>query len=224
MDVTLISRSHRVLIEGDAPRPLPRCGGQCRVPTNHSVIAATRAWVDRVVIGLNLCPFAKAVQARGQVRYVLSAARDEAALQAELVDELLALVAADPSVTDTTLLIHPQVLADFFDYSRFLPRAARQLKALKLDGVLQIASFHPHYRFRDTDDEDIANCSNRSPHPTLHLLRESSIDAAVTAFPDACEIYERNIETLRRLGLDGWRRLMAAACMGRDADEDPAPR
>jgi uncharacterized protein len=178
------------------------------MPTpDDPVIAATRAWVDRAVIGLNLCPFAKAVQARGQVRYVHTAATTPQALQAVLADELQVLAAADPAELDTTLLIHPAVLGDFLDFNDFLDVAEATLQALGLDGVLQIASFHPQYRFAGTAPDAMENHSNRSPYPVLHLLRESSIDAAVAAFPDAADIYERNIETLRRLGPQGWRRL-----------------
>lgn len=183
--------------------------GQCAMDDAATVLTATRAWVDRAVIGLNLCPFAKAVQARGQLRYVVSTARDEAALQAQLADELQALAAADPAVTETTLLIHPGVLHDFLDFNDFLGVAEATLEQLGLEGELQIASFHPRYQFADSAADDITNCSNRSPYPTLHLLRESSIDAAVAAFPDAADIYERNIATLRTLGPAGWARLMA---------------
>lgn len=183
--------------------------GQCGMDDASTVLTATRAWVDRAVIGLNLCPFAKAVQARGQLRYVVSTARDEAALLAELADELQALAAADPAVTETTLLIHPGVLHDFLDFNDFLGVAEATLEQLGLEGELQIASFHPRYQFADSAADDITNCSNRSPYPTLHLLRESSIDAAVAAFPDAADIYERNIATLRTLGPAGWARLMA---------------
>lgn len=171
------------------------------------VIAATRAWVDRAVIGLNLCPFAKAVQAKGQVRYVVCEADTPERLQQCLADELLALAGADPAQVDTTLLIHPAVLQDFLDFNGFLDVAEATLAALGLEGVLQIAAFHPGWRFAGTAPDAIENHSNRSPYPVLHLLRESSVDAAVAAFPDAAEIYERNIDTLRRLGPDGWRRL-----------------
>jgi hypothetical protein len=167
-------------------------------------IAATREWVDKAVIGLNLCPFAKSVQVKGQVRYVLSDANDTAALLAELEQELQHLAAADPEATDTTLIIHPRVLNDFLDFNDFLDEADELLERLGLDGTLQIASFHPQYQFAGTDPADITNYTNRSPYPTLHLLREESIDRAVEAFPEAEEIYERNIETLQRLGLDGW--------------------
>ena len=186
-------------------------------------IAATRAWVDHAVIGLNLCPFAKAVQAKGQVRYVLSPALDEAALQADLVAELHKLAAADPALIDTTLLVHPGVLQDFLDFNDFLGVADATVAAMGLEGVIQVASFHPCYQFAGHAADDITNHSNRSPHPTLHLLRESSIDAAVAAFPDAADIYERNIETLERLGPDGWRRVAAAIEAQACGDAVPGP-
>jgi hypothetical protein len=173
-------------------------------PTVDAAIAATRAWVRTAVIGLNLCPFAKSVENRGRVRYAVSAATDGEALVADLEQEILHLTTADPESLDTTLLIHPWALANFDDYNQFLDVADALLEALGCAGVLQVASFHPRYRFAGTADDDVTNCSNRSPYPTLHLLRESSIAAAVAAFPDAATIYERNIATLRRLGREGW--------------------
>ena len=176
-----------------------------------SAIIATRQWLERVVIGLNLCPFAKAVHLKEQIRWVESAARDREGLLADLVRELQFLAGADPERVDTTLLIHPHVLNDFLDYNDFLDLADAAVEELGLDGVLQVASFHPDYQFDGTDFDDAGNLSNRSPHPTLHLLREDSIARAVAAFPDAATIYERNIETLRQLGVDGWRALMSTA-------------
>ena len=171
-------------------------------------IAATHRWLERAVIGLNLCPFAKAVHIKDQIRWVASSATDTESLRADLVHELELLRDADPALIDTTLLVHPFVLCDFLTFNDFLDVADRAVAQLGLEGVVQIASFHPGYRFADSDgDDDIANFSNRAPFPTLHLLRESSIAAAVAAFPDAADIYERNIETLRRLGHAGWRRL-----------------
>jgi len=181
------------------------------LPTDDaSVTAATRAWLERAVIGLNLCPFAKAVHVKDQLRYVVSAATTPEALLAELESELQFLAAADPEQVEMTLLIHPQVLQDFLDYNDFLDVADAAVERLALDGELQIASFHPDYQFAGSDADDIANFSNRSPYPTLHLLRESSIDAAVATFPDAADIYERNIETLERLGPAGWAALFRA--------------
>jgi hypothetical protein len=173
-------------------------------PTVDAAIAATRAWVRTAVIGLNLCPFAKSVENRGGVRYAVSTAADGEALVADLEQEIRRLTAADPELLDTTLLIHPWALADFDDYNQFLDVADALLEALGCAGVLQVASFHPRYRFAGASADDVTNCSNRSPYPTLHLLRESSIAAAVVAFPDAATIYERNIVTLRRLGREGW--------------------
>ena len=173
----------------------------------RAVIAATRAWVDKAVIGLNLCPFAKAVEAKGRVRYVCCPARTAEDLLGALGDELRMLGSVAPDEVETTLLVHPGVLTDFLDFNDFLGVADDLLMSLGLEGELQIASFHPGYQFADSAPDAIENHSNRSPYPTLHLLRESSIDAAVATFPDAADIYERNIETLRRLGADGWRRL-----------------
>jgi uncharacterized protein len=182
------------------------------------VIAETRAWVDRAVIGLNLCPFAKAVQAKGQIRYVVSEAADVDALLAELHDEMDRLVATDAAEVDTTLLIHPQVLNDFLDYNEFLGAADELLAQLGYEGVLQVASFHPQFQFAGTDAGDVTNATNRSPYPTLHLLREDSVDRAVAAFPEAEAIYGKNISTLEALGAEGWAALQAQ-CKSDAADD-----
>lgn len=171
------------------------------------VLARTCAWLERVVIGLNLCPFAKAVHVRGRIRHALSDATDEEALLADLETELRRLDGTDESIVETTLLLHPDVLGDFLDYNQFLDRADALLEQLRLADTIQVASFHPDYRFADADDDDAANCSNRSPVPMLHLLRQSSVDRAVAAFPDAAGIYERNIATLRAIGIAGWQRV-----------------
>ena len=172
-----------------------------------SPLEHTRRWLEQAVIGLNLCPFAKAVHSRGQIRWVESTAADVNALMADLVHELQLLAAADPLAIDTTLLVHPQVLGDFLDYNDFLDLADAALEELGLIGELQIASFHPQYQFEGTAPDDVENLSNRSPFPTLHLLREDSVERAVEAFPEAESIYEKNIETLRALGAEGWTRL-----------------
>ena len=172
-------------------------------------IEQTRHWLEQAVIGLNLCPFAKAVHTKGQIRWVESSATDVQGLMADLVHELQLLAAADPEAVDTTLLVHPQVLGDFLDYNDFLDLADAALEELGLIGALQIASFHPQYQFEGTEPDDVENLSNRSPHPTLHLLREDSVERAVAAFPEAESIYEKNIETLRALGAEGWERLTA---------------
>ncbi len=174
---------------------------------DNPVIAETQAWIEKAVIGLNLCPFAKSVYVKQQIRYVVSAANDVAVLAAELEAELLALQAADPVKTDTTLLILPDTLGDFLDYNDFLTVADNLLEELKLDGDIQIASFHPDYQFAGTAADDIENYTNRSPYPILHLLREASIERAVDAFPEAEMIFEKNMETLRKLGHQGWQAL-----------------
>ena len=161
-------------------------------------------WLERAVIGLNLCPFAKAVHVKGQIHYAVTAACDATELLAELRQQLLDLAEADPAERDTTLLVAPDALADFLDFNDCLGRADRLLRKLRLDGVLQIASFHPQYQFADAGPDDVSNCSNRAPFPTLHLLREASITRAVQAVPDAADVFERNRQTLTALGFAGW--------------------
>lgn len=175
--------------------------------TDEEVVAETRAWLEKAVIGLNLCPFARAPYIRNQVRYVVSDAQAPEALLSDLIAELQTIADADPEEIETTLLIHPRVLEDFLDYNDFLGIAEGVVEDLELDGVIQVASFHPHYQFADSAPDDVENYTNRSPYPTLHLLREASVERAVESVPDPAEIYERNIETMRRLGREGWRRL-----------------
>lgn len=181
----------------------------------ETVIADTRRWLERAVIGLNLCPFAKSVHVKGQVHYVVSPATMPQKLRQDLQRELTALHAADPELRDTTLLIAPYCLQDFLDFNDFLGEADVVLAELGLEGELQIASFHPQFQFAGTDPDDITNYTNRAPYPTLHLLREASIDRAVEAFPEAELIYEKNMQTLQQLGHAGW----LALGMGADADE-----
>ena len=166
----------------------------------------TRRWLERAVIGLNLCPFAKAVAAKDQVRYVLSEADTEEALLEDLGAELLRLRDTPADEVDTTLIVHPHVLGDFLDYNEFLDAADALVAELDLEGVLQVASFHPQYQFAGTSPDDIGNFSNRSPWPTLHLLREDSVERAVAAFPEPDAIVDRNRETLERLGHEGWQK------------------
>jgi hypothetical protein len=174
---------------------------------DHAIIAATQAWIEKAVIGLNLCPFAKAVYVKQQIRYVVSKAKEVEALVAELESELQVLQAADPTQIDTTLIIIPDMLSDFLGYNDFLSVADNLLEDLELDGEIQIASFHPDYQFADAAADDIENYTNRSPYPILHLLREASIERAVDAFPEAEMIFEKNMETLRKLGHAGWQKL-----------------
>ena len=171
------------------------------------VIAETMRWIERAVIGLNLCPFAKAVHVKGKIRYAVCLTTSPEDLVTELKRELQILVVSDPNVTDTTLLIHPNVFSEFLDYNDFLEVANATITGLKLDGVIQIASFHPQYQFADTEPDDITNFTNRSPYPTLHLLREESVTRAVAAFPEASVIFEKNIETMTALGRAGWEKL-----------------
>jgi hypothetical protein len=166
-----------------------------------------RRWVERIVIGLNLCPFAKAVYVKQQVRFAITAAIQPDDLLAELEHETSVLIDTDPASLDTTLLIHPLGMLDFIDYHFFVGEADATLVRLELEGVLQIAGFHPDYCFARSEADDMANYTNRSPHPMLQLLRESSVDRAVAAFPDASEIFAGNIEKLRALGLDGLRKV-----------------
>jgi uncharacterized protein len=171
-------------------------------------IEATRHWLTRAVIGLNLCPFAKSVHVKDQIRYALSEARTLEDVLADLERELRHLAETDPEQIDTTLLIVPHALGDFTDYNDALCFADTLLKQLGLEGELQIASFHPMYQFDGTEPDAIENYTNRAPYPIFHLLREASIERAVDAFPDAADIYERNMETLRRLGHAGWQEWM----------------
>ena len=176
-----------------------------------AVIADTVRWLERAVIGLNLCPFAKAVHTKGQIHYVVSEATDASDLLQELRHELQALAEISAEKRDTTLLIAPRCLQDFLDFNDFLGLAEDLVDTLDLDGVLQVASFHPQFQFADAAQDDITNATNRAPYPILHLLREDSIDRAVQAFPEAETIYERNMQVLEDLGAEGWAKLDVGA-------------
>ncbi|SEJ12382.1 MULTISPECIES: DUF1415 domain-containing protein [unclassified Achromobacter] len=173
-----------------------------------NVVEETRHWLNQAVIGLNLCPFAKAVQVKDQIRFAVSDATDAEGVLTDLQDELALLAETDPEKIDTTLLIIPDALDDFLEFNDFEDLSDRLLKRMRLVGELQVATFHPQFQFADTQPDDIENYTNRSPYPILHLLREDSIDRAVESFPDAAEIYEKNIGTMNKLGLDGWKKLM----------------
>jgi hypothetical protein len=173
----------------------------------NRMVQDTLRWLERAVIGLNLCPFAKAVYVKGQVHCTVSQASNLEALRDDLLQALKDLVAHEPDERDTTLLIIQNLLQDFVDYNDFLNVADDCLLALDLEGEIQIASFHPQYQFAGTDEDDITNFTNRSPYPTLHLIREASIDRAVAAFPDAEDIFEANMATMNQLGLQGWQDL-----------------
>ena len=164
--------------------------------TSDQVIAQTQAWITHAVVGLNLCPFARAVQVKNQIRYTVSDATNVDALMAQLCEEMHFLVEADPAKLETTLLVHPQVLTDFLDFNDFLELADAALEELDYDGVLQVAPFHPQFQFEGTETGDLTNATNRAPYPTLHLLREDSVERAVAAFPNAEDIFDANIATL----------------------------
>lgn len=176
-----------------------------QLPTEDPIVA-TRLWLERIVIGLNLCPFAKAVYVKDQVRIVLSDATTTEALVEQLAEELVLLRDTPAEQIDTTLIVHPQVLTDFLDYNDFLDNADAAIEALDLQGILQVASFHPDYQFDGVAADAASNYTNRAPFPTLHLLREDSVARAVDVYPDPDVIVERNIQTLDRIGVDGWHR------------------
>jgi hypothetical protein len=169
-----------------------------------TAVADTRRWLERAVVGLNLCPFAKAVLVKEQVHIAATGADDAQGILQDFALELDALVARDASERDTTLLAIPRGMEDFLAFLDLAARAERLVRKRGLEGVVQVAHFHPRFVFAGTDEDDITNCTNRAPHPTLHLLREESVDRAVAAFPDASAIYEANMALLRRLGRAGW--------------------
>ena len=176
-------------------------------PLDADVLAKTRHWLEAAVIGLNLCPFAKAVYVKNQVRLVVSQARHADDLLEELDRELDLLVATPADEIDTTLLIHPTLFEDFLDFNDFLEVADGVVDEHALEGVIQLASFHPQFQFDGTSAEDISNYTNRAPFAMLHLLREASVERAVAAFPEADAIFEQNIATLEKLGHSGWKAL-----------------
>ncbi|MGB4115891.1 MAG: DUF1415 domain-containing protein [Polaromonas sp.] len=175
--------------------------------TEDQIVTQTKHWLVKAVIGLNLCPFAKAVYVKNQVRFVVSQARHADDLLEELDRELDLLVATPSSEIDTTLLIHPTLFEDFLDFNDFLEIAEGVVDEHGLEGVIQLASFHPQFQFDGTEPEDISNYTNRAPFACLHLLREDSVERAVEAFPQADAIFETNIATLEKLGLKGWKAL-----------------
>ena len=175
--------------------------------TSEIIIAKTQEWLEKAVIGLNLCPFAKAVHIKNQIRYVVTPATSEEEVLQTLIRELQYLAQTSPSLVDTTLIIHPEVFPDFLDYNEFLAVAEGAVQAENLEGVIQIASFHPQYQFAGTEPQDNTNYTNRSPYPMLHLLRESSLTKVLETFPNPELIPEKNMETLNHLGIEGWKKL-----------------
>ncbi len=189
------------------------------------IIARTRHWLEHTVIGLNLCPFANSVFRKQQIGYRVSHARDADALLSDLLQAVESLTRAPAEQLDTLLLIHPWTLNDFLDFNDFLGVADAVLDGTGLSGTLQIASFHPDYRFADVEPDDITNFTNRSPFPMLHLLREASIERAIQSYPDTDQIVQTNLATLRRIGLDGWQALQSTdrASVGSSSDLTRVP-
>lgn len=179
------------------------------------IVEETRRWIQQIVIGLNLCPFAGRVVETGRIRYAVSDERTPQRLAMVFRDELLLLHRTDIAVTETTLLIHPYVLADFNHFNDFLDVVDGILEATGMAGIIQVASFHPRYRFEGTRPDDVENYTNRSPYPMLHLLRESSVTQAAQTYPDTGGIPERNVGVMRELGRAGVQRLLDA-CRRRD--------
>ena len=187
---------------------------------DEQILCDTVRWLERAVIGLNLCPFAKAVHVKGQIHYRICRTKDPQFLLAVLQEELRALQAISPEVRDTTLLVVQDCLQDFLDFNDFLHDADRVLRNAGLEGEIQVASFHPQFQFAGTDADDITNYTNRAPYPILHLLRESSIARAVEAFPQAEQIFEKNMETLQTLGVQGWQAMQLSASAPFDGTPD----
>ena len=179
-------------------------------PADAVVIEDTRRWLRRAVIGLNLCPFAKSVYVKNQVRLVVSRARHLDAFLDDLDRELELLKSTPAEEVDTTLLIHPTLFPDFLVFNDFLDVADNVLADHELEGVVQIAPFHPDFVFEGEDEADMSHFTNRAPFPTLHLIREESLEKAIEGFGDTDVIYERNMDLLRKLGPDGWHRLLTA--------------
>ncbi len=169
-------------------------------PSDEKVVSATIAWLERFVIGLNLCPFARAIHVKNQIRYVVSHAQKSSLLLEDLRQELIAFAGSSAEEIDSVLLIHPHALNDFANYSGFLELCNLLIAELDLEGVVQIASFHPDYQFAETEAEDVTNYTNRSPYPMLHLLRESSVTRALESFPNSENIVNRNISLMKAMG------------------------
>jgi hypothetical protein len=178
--------------------------------TDEEVLAQTRRWLEQAVIGLNLCPFAKSVYVKDQVRLVVSHAKHLDAFLDDLDRELELLKTTPAEEVDTTLLIHPTLFPEFLVFNEFLDVADSVLTDHELEGVVQIAPFHPDFVFEGEDEADMSHFTNRAPFPTLHLIREDSLERAIESFGDTDVIYERNMDVLRKLGHEGWRHLMTA--------------
>lgn len=187
--------------------------------SEQQIKEAVTEWVEKAVIGLNLCPFAKSVHKKNQIRFKISHSQSIVELCGELSHECIQLADADEDLLDTTLLITPQLFEEFVEFNDFLDLADQILITLGLDDELQIASFHPRYQFDGTAADDLSNYTNRAPYPILHLLRQKSLNRAIESYPDTAEIYQRNINRMNKLGLQGWHDLFKTGfCEGRDND------
>ena len=178
----------------------------------HTVSEHTKQWLEKAVIGLNLCPFAKAPHVKNLIRIVVSEARHLDGFLEDLDRELQLLGNTPASELETTLLVHPTLFPDFETFNQMLEIADDAVVENKLEGIIQIAPFHPDFQFEGTEADDISNYTNRSPYPTLHLIREDSISKAAEAFPDASAIFDRNIALLEKMGHEGWDKLDIPRC------------
>lgn len=181
-------------------------------PNEPTYIQATQQWLEKAVIGLNLCPFAKAPNAKGQIRIAVSFAKHLDAFLEDVDAEIQRLLATSPEELETTLLVCATLFDDFLLFNDMLDAADAALDDNQAVGIVQIAPFHPQFQFADTEADDISNYTNRSPYPTLHFIRESSIEKVAQAFPDPAVIFERNIQTLQQMGHEGWEKLGIAGC------------
>lgn len=181
-------------------------------PDRNTVSDHTRQWLEKAVIGLNLCPFAKAPHIKNLVRISVSSARHLDGFLEDLDRELQLLGNTPADQLETTLLVHPTLFPDFEVFNQMLDIADAAVAENGLEGIIQIAPFHPDFQFEGTAADDIGNFTNRSPYPTLHLIREDSIAKAAQAFPDASAIFERNIALLEKMGHEGWEKLDIPRC------------
>ena len=181
-------------------------------PDSATVTDHTRQWLEKAVIGLNLCPFAKAPHVKNLVRISVSQARHLDGFLEDLDRELQLLGDTPADELETTLLVHPTLFPDFDTFNQMLDIADAAVVDNGLEGIVQIAPFHPDFQFEGTNSDDIGNYTNRSPYPTLHLIREDSIAKAAQAFPDASAIFERNIALLEEMGHEGWDKLDIPRC------------
>ncbi|WP_029407102.1 DUF1415 domain-containing protein [Thiomicrorhabdus sp. Milos-T2] len=168
---------------------------------NQAILNDVNQWLDKVVIGLNLCPFASQPYKNQQIRFTISHCDSDACLLEDLQNELNLLAETKAESIETTLLIVPNMLQDFYDYNDFLEYVDALIEDNQWQGIFQVATFHPNYQFGGTEPEDTENLTNRAPYPILHLLREASLEKAIEHYPNPEEIPEQNIETVSNLTL-----------------------